>query len=445
MSALSLAEAATPQPSPSSLDLARRLRKRRLGLERGHVPSGGPPTRPDIYFDHAPCGTYPIIALRSVPCDLYIKGYCGPCSYSARAYPVGLSQQALYASLLTQIEWVLSHFDELFVKRSSGRLDGYRLRPAPARPWYMLQLAGESSFFRDAEVPPAYRRAILERLVSFQERHGINLHLMLECRAEHLLAADRSGELCELGPLFRALDVVVNMGFEYRDDYLRNTFFAKSLDLEALEAGVEAAKTHRLDPGIFIFAGGHILTVREVLEETERTLRYLEELDVFCNVMVPNLQSYTVPDLLWEFGEYELPDPYFLLDVAELVLRFRPTRPNRVTPFDWFIGGLESDPPPRVTLLNNPRRATPYHTTQEIHACLLDLVRTLDKTRFRRDRGILRARPEHQPYEVSRKRSDGRPWAERLATATQFAWRHLPTYDAHMSGRDGREKHGFAS
>ncbi len=83
----------------------------------------------------------------------------------------------------------------------------------------MMQLAGESSFFRDAEVPLVYRRAILERLVAFQGERGVNLHLMLECRPEHLLAAARSGELADLAPLLQALDTVVNVGLECHDEF----------------------------------------------------------------------------------------------------------------------------------------------------------------------------------------------------------------------------------
>lgn len=417
--------------------LSRELRKRRLRYEKKEEPLHGAPEKPDIYFDYAPCGTYPIIALRTVPCDKYILGYCGPCSYSARSYPAGLGQQELYAGLMGQLEWVLTHFDELFVTRGNGRLDGYHLREAPERPWYMLQLAGESSFFRDAEVPPNYRRAILERLIKFQEKQGVNFHLMLECRPDHLLAAHESGELRELEPLLDALDVVINVGFECHDDFLRDVVFAKDLSREVFSQAMAVAQSYRLDPGVFLFAGATVLTTSEMLEEVGRGLGYLQNLGLFANVMVPNLQTYTLPDLLYEAGRYRLPEPYFLLDIVDLLLDFRPERPHAVTPFDWFLGGLESDPLPRLNLLTNPRKSTSDSVTHAIHQCVLELVRSLDEARYRREAERLRAEPDFACHLRDLARLDERSWSERLAEDLAFAQSYVEVYDSQIqSGRD---------
>jgi len=417
-----------------SRELSRELRKRRLRYEKKEEPLHGAPEKPDIFFDHAPCGTYPIIALRTVPCDKYILGYCGPCSYSARSYPAGLGQQALYAGLMGQLEWVLTHFDELFVKRSNGRLDGYHLREAPERPWYMLQLAGESSFFRDAEVPPNYRRAILERLVLFQEERGVNLHLMLECRPEHLLAAHESGELRALDPLLHALDVVVNVGFECHDDFLRNVVFAKDLDLDTFSQAMAVAQSYRLDPGVFLFAGATVLTTSEMLDEVESGLGYLQDSGLFANIMVPNLQTYTLPDLLYEAGCYQLPEPYFLLDLADRLLDYRPDRPHAVTPFHWFLGGLESDPLPRLNLLTNPRKYTSDEVTHSIHRCVLELVHTLDEVRYRREAARLRAEPDYAWHLRDLARTDDRTWPERLADYLTIAQNYLEEYCPETTG-----------
>ena len=408
--------------------LSRELRKRRLRYESALEPLRGAPHRPDIYWDHAPSGTYPIIALRTVPCDKYVQGYCGPCSYSARSYPAGLSRGEIYEGLMTQLEWVLTHFDRLFVAGASGHLDGYRLRKAPERPWHQLQLAGESSFFRDAEVPRPRRRAILERLIAFQDQRGVNLHLMLECRPEHLLAAERSGELQELAPLLGALDTVVNVGFEAEDDFLRNLVFAKDLDRATFVEAMQVAQGYRLDPGVFLFAGSSILTTAEMLEETERSLSFLQRLGLFANLMVPNLQAYTLPDLLYEAGRYRLPEPYFLLDLADLLLAFRPTRPHPVTPFDWFLGGLESDPPPRVNILTHPRRRASDTVAASIHGCVLELVHTMDEARYRRQAQQLRLHPDHAHHLEDLSRRDDRPLRQRLVEDLAFASGYLETY-----------------
>lgn len=412
--------------------ISRELRKRRLKQESAIKPQESSLDRPDIYWDHAPTGTYPIIAFRTIPCDKYIKGNCGPCSYSARSYPAGLSSKTIYSSLMDQLEWVLGNFEELFVKRSNGELEGYQLRQAPDRPWYMMQLAGESSFFRDAEIPPEYRRKILGRLIEFQEEQKINLHVMLECRAEHLLAANDSGELEALEPFLRGLDAVVNVGYESHDEFLRNVAFDKDLRAMAFERAMRVAKERKLDPGVFIFAGTTFQTTSEILQGLSRDLGYLQSMGLFANVMVPNLQAYTLPDLLHEFGEYRLPEPYFLLDVADCLLTFRPVRNHPVTPFDWFIGGIESDPPPRLNILTNPSRQTSVEVTTQIHECLLRLVRNLDADEYRRETARLRAKPDYIFHSEGLAIKDGRPWQERLEANLAFAESHLEVYDSQI-------------
>ncbi|ANB02039.1 hypothetical protein [Ectothiorhodospira sp. BSL-9] len=411
-----------------ALALTRELRKRRLRHERATAPLAGAPQRPDIYWDHAPSGRYPIIAFRSVPCDKYVLGFCGPCSYSARAHPAGLTREAQYASLPRQLEWLLERFDDLFVAEASGRLPGYRLRSAPRRPWYMLQLAGESSFFRDAEVPPIQRKMILERLLTFQEERGVNLHLMLECRAEHILNVERSGELRDLAPLLRSLDAVINVGFEAENDFLRNVGFAKDLPRTSFIKAMKVAQVYGLDPGVFVFAGATFLTVAEILEQTTNSLMFLEKLGLFANVMVPNLQAYTLPDLLHEVGLYRLPEPYFLLDLADRLLAFRPVRSRPVTPFDWFLGGLESDPRPRCNLLTNPHRQTTDAVTEAIHACIIDLVRNQDDVAYRARAARLRAAPDHAFHEHDLRRRDARPWCRRLQEQLDVAAGFVENY-----------------
>lgn len=412
--------------------LSRQLRKRRLRLERVADPLTGAPSRPDLYFDHAPSGRYPIVALRTVPCDSYVGGHCTPCSYSARAYAAGLAREDLYRGIEHQVEWMLDRFDELFTTKANGRLDGWNLRAAPDRPWYMLQLAGESSFFRDAEVPPAQRRWVLERLCAFQSERGVNLHLMLESRPEHLLAAEERGELAELAPLMAALDVVVNVGLEWRDDFLRNVVFGKQLELGVFIRAMQAARRRRLDPGAFLFAGSSILTTGELLVQIDRSLRFTESLGLFANLMVPNLQTHTLPHLLYQAGRYDLPEPYFLLDVADGLLSYRPRRPHPVTPFDWFLGGLESDPAPDMTLLDHPRRRTGEATTSAIHACLLDLVRTMDVQRYRSEAACLRAEPDYQIHLRDLGRTDARTWRERLAAELEFLSDYLHDSDVKL-------------
>ena len=413
--------------------LSRKLRARRLLLENIREPLQELPTKPDIFFEQAPNGLYPIVAFRTVPCDNYIKGYCHPCSYSARSYPSNLSGDEINRALLKQFDWLIDNFDAVCLQHADGNLKGYRLHNHLAKPSYMLQLAGMSSFFSDMEMPPLMRKTILERLVAFQERKNINLHVMLETRPEHLVTANDKGELSALSSLLQRLNAVVNMGFEAHDDFLRNVVFAKKLQLALFERAVSVAKQFCLDPGIFLFAGGFILTIAEILAEMRKNLAYLHDLSLFANVMVPNIQQYTLPDVLYEAGIYSLPEPYFLLDLLEILADFEPDRPNPVTPFNWFIGGLVADPAPRMTIMNHARRKTSERVTQAIENCLHEFIRGGNGNRLKRSITLLRKEADYQYHLEDLNKSNPLPWKIRLKNTMQIANDYFTVYDDNIS------------
>ena len=416
--------------------ISKSLRKNMLDIEKRKNPVHSFPERPDIYYEHGPCGTYPIIAFRTVPCNMYLSGYCSPCGYSARPYPENWDSSDYNESIMQQLDWILNNFKDVFVNRQSGQLRGYNLRKAPDRPWYMLQLSGASSFFRDEEISPSLRKAILERLIDFQDEQDVNLHVMLECRPEHIISAHNSGELRKLNSIFKSLDVVINMGLEYYDNWLRNSLFAKNLKLSVFEEAVKIAKYWRLDPGVFLFAGGFILTIDEILKETYRSLKYLENLGVFVNIMIPNIQDYTVPGLLWKLGIYELPEPYFLLDVVALVLDFSPDRIHAITPFNWFIGGFESDPTPMATLLNNPRSLVHNSTTKEIYSAFLELVKTRNSSKFLKTAKLLKKEPDFQAYKTQLLKKENRPRSLRLRALLEVARSSFSGYNSEGGGQN---------
>ena len=414
--------------------LSRMLRKQRLRQERQLQNDRALESRPDIYFDLGPDGEYPIIAFRTVPCDLYVKGFCAPCSYSARPWVAGAGRDAIHDTILIQLDWILAHFDELFTRRARGKLAGYRFRRVGDRrdtPRYMMQLAGESSFFRDDEIPPRYRRLIWERLAIFQQQKGVQLHVMLETRPEHLVAAGKTGELDELASLFEQLNVVVNMGFEVADDWLREVVFMKKLTKEIFREAVEIAHAYHLDPGVFVYPGLEVLSVPEMLSVLRDTLTFLQPMGVFVNVMMPNLQAWTLPDVHYEAHLWMLPEPYFLLDVIDILLEYEPERPDPVTPFHWFLGGLVSDPTPRATLLSHPRRQTGDAATAAIHEALRRLVCANDANDYQRKAKALRCQADMKFHVENLEKSRemmarvGLDWQERLRELLHLASRYL--------------------
>jgi|GEM_PF-3350550 len=407
--------------------ISRELRQRRQALDDLHAPGPiGAGQGPDVYFDLGPSGQYPIVALRTVPCDLYSGGSCVPCAYSARPSLKRIQIDEYPSSLLEQLDRLFLDFRHYFGERADGTLAG--IVSSGRERWYTLQLAGQSSFFRDAEIPRAARRALLERVIEWQSRLGVRFQVMLECRPEHLVVAETSGELEYLSVLLDGLRAVVNMGCEYHDDDLRNVLFDKRLSRADFEAAVAVAHRRRLDPGIFAFAGGHVLLPSEVLESFDETLHYFKAIDVFANVMVPNTQAFSLPDLLYDIGCYTLPEPFFLLDVIDRLIEYRPARKFGQFPFHWFVGGLVTDPPARRTLLDHPRRRTSASTTRAIVEVIQTLVRTGDGDAYCRAAERLRRHPDHRHHQEDLAVRDPRPWRVRLTEALHRAASAIDCY-----------------
>lgn len=413
-------------------EISRNLRHRRLELEKTFCQMDSLPDKPDLYYDNSPWGQHAIVAFRTVPCRMYLKGYCTPCGYSGRAYPNSVDPSTLRDGLLRQIAWLLSHLDELFGCR---RNEPHRARNAQTcadQPLFMLELAGTSSFFCDHELPPEIRQVLLERLVAFQQEREINIHLVLEMRPEHLVSAERSGELEKLHHLLRALNAAVNLGYEASDSFIRNVVYLKNLDDMTFQHAIAIAKKAGLDPGAFVFAGGYTLTAGETLYETKQTLDHLEKPGLFANVMVPNLQAYTLPDLLFEMGNYFLPEPYLVLDLIDMLAQYRPQRRNKITPFDWFLGGITADPPPRFNIFTNPCKRTSDAVSAAIHNSAYKLIDTGDWAAYLRIARSLRSAPDYQHHVEDLSFNDERPWTQRMNDALEFALQHLEEYDMRM-------------
>jgi radical SAM enzyme (TIGR01210 family) len=402
---------------------AARRREDTRALEDRH----GTPQGPDVYFDVGPSGWYPIIALRTVPCDLYQAGSCVPCAYSARPALPPMAPEAYRASLLDQVDrFFEAYARDSFVKGSPLRKPGSPASRVDAR--RPIQIAGQSSFFRDAEIPREARRAILERVLEWQGRLGLRLQVMLESRPEHLVAAAASGELDELAPLLRTLGSVVNIGYEYDDDDLRNVLFDKRLARTDFESAIRAAHARGLDPGAFAFVGGTVLTQTEALDALDRTLRRFAVLDVFPNAMLPNLQSHTIPHLLYDVGHYTLPEPFFLLDVMDRLMAHSRSLATASTDFHWFVGGLETDPPACGTVFDHPRRRTSAATTDDIREVVYATLMSGHRDAYRRAAEALRRHPDHRHHAEALAFRDPRPWKARLAEALTHAEQAMPAY-----------------
>lgn len=343
------------------------------------------PEAPGFFYEQGEFGDYPIFAYPGKKCDQYAAGFCTPCGYSGIPRSDRLKLSDFYHAQIDQTQYVLDHFHEIIESKQSGYLNKHRVyKRFPDGPTYKLQLAGESSFFRDAEIPMENRFQILEMFDRFSMQNKVNLHIMLEVRPEHLIKAEASGELDVYRDRgwIKNFTLVVNMGFECFDEVTRNLIYNKNLRLNALEQSVKIAKAYDLDPSLFVFLGGHSLNEAEILADTLKTLDYLQQLNIPPSLMCPNLQPYTINHLLYTYDRYNLADPRTIVKVVEICKDFKIDRQNPSLEVDWFFGGLEAEPAPWLTVFNNPKKITCESCSEILYRSLFELKKNYDLDAF---------------------------------------------------------------
>jgi uncharacterized Fe-S cluster-containing MiaB family protein len=163
------------------------------------------------------------------------------------------------------------------------------------------------------------------------------------------------------------------MGFEAYDEVSRNVLFNKNMELSQLEESIRIAKDYDLDPSLFVFIGPHSMSEKEVVEDTRKTLNYLKTLDVPPSLMSPNLQPYTINHLLYVYDRYNLVDPRTIVKIVDLCKDIELGRLNPSLDVDWFIGGLDAEPAPWLTVFNNKKRISCDSCNETIYNALYKL------------------------------------------------------------------------
>lgn len=334
------------------------------------------PKEPRYFYEHGEFGEYPIFAFSSPRCGMYEAGFCTPCGYSNIAGTGGISKKRLYNAQISQAQYILDNFDRFITSKQTGILNKHNIyRRFKNAPCYKLQIAGNSSFFRDMEITRENRWKILHLFDNYAKEKQINLHIMLETRPEHLIQAYETGEFDEIEKrgLLKNLNIVVNMGFESVNEFSRNVIYSKNMELSDVKKSVVIAKNYGLDPSLFLFLGFHSMVEREIIKDVRESLDYLKILNVPPSLMIPNIQKYTINDLLYKYGRYNLIDPRTILEIVKLCLDFKLTRDSPSLKVDWFFGGLEAEPSPYLSIFNNKKNITCEKCSRIIHKHLLQL------------------------------------------------------------------------
>ncbi len=426
--------------SPGEQELLQRTRRlmrtmRRATYDRDDVLEG-PVTKPFLFHTPNLCGDYAVIVLGSRRCSKYTAGNCTPCHYSGLPHPRALSQEGLRKGLLAQADHLVENFDELVLKHQRGDGHGYRLpRRFPQGCFADFELAGEGSFLADSEIPPEVRRSILEKVTKLSERRKMDLHIGLEVKAEDVLRAEQRGELASWESLRQLLNLSLLMGYESRDDTVRELLFAKGLAIGDLERAISIAHRQALRPVCFVYAGAHTLTEEVMVGDVRASITWLRSRGAGVYLMLANLQPHTLPHLLHQDGRYRMMDIRTALRLVEVTIAGgegdSPVHFHAGQ--DWNIGGLSAEPNPELTVFGNPHGSSCARCRQQAQEAVLQLVRSRETAPFHHQVSIIRScdagcearylRHREQQLEHSE-----RPLLERVADNLAHAERAINGY-----------------
>jgi radical SAM enzyme (TIGR01210 family) len=275
-------------------------------------------------------GAWPEYILHTKSCKKSTHGCCVPCGYSNIPSVVSNSK-AYRRSLLSQITWIFSNFEENIIAKQRLRVSGLTNR---------VVIAPTGSLFSAHEIPHDVLREMLDCMCSY--RNGHNLQVIFETHVEDFLRAADSGLLDSLVPHFNNLQSVFIFGFESKNDYTRNVLYGKGLRIEDFERAINVSKGFGFPSGAFVFVGNIGMRQADMIHDASQTLKYLRGLDVIPVVMFANIKQFTIPHFLYMYGQYKIVEPLTMHSViCELMKVFGDEEKN----LPWMIADPVGGPP----------------------------------------------------------------------------------------------------
>lgn len=310
-------------------------------------------------------GPWPEYILHGYSCYRSKRGYCTPCGYS-NITPVVAEDREVQSSVLNQVDWILSDFDlnvlsKQCLKNSEGGCN--------------IVITPIGSFFSNYEINPNTRKKILQKLKVFSEKKKINFNLYIESHSHDVISSFESGELNELNDYLTKLNTTIIMGFESRDNFVRNVLYCKNLDLGDFEKAYKILNDANLRVGAFLFAGCHSMLQGEILEDVEESIIYLNKLNILPVFMIANFKEYTIDHLLFKFKKHVSIEPRTILDLITLISKYYIGSDKKIP---WLLADPVGGPPdPEVHPFNSMKYAC-AQCSQSILEALRYLRQTYD-------------------------------------------------------------------
>lgn len=200
-----------------------------------------------------------------------------------------------------------------------------------------IALFNGGSFFVDSELPPEFRRAMIDDV----SRRAHFRQVMVESRPEYITPA----ALTEAGPILAAgQDFVIGIGIESASDKVRNKLLKKGMQRAAIERAVRLMKERGIKLFAYAFLKAPGLTEAEALADARETMTYLtdlgaDEIALSCAFVPPG----TPLETQYHSGTFRPPWLWTVMQIIE-----------EATENGWplSVGGFDDNPTP-VAIASN--------------------------------------------------------------------------------------------
>lgn len=328
-------------------------------------------------------GPWPEYNLRGNYCKRSLQGLCSPCFYAKFPEIVGL---ALSDALKQQINKILEEF-EYIENNQYGKLPDGIVRANQAKLHFRnttplgLCVTPCGSFFDNNELPPEVRLHLLQGLINKRDTIKRDIVLYVESHAKDLISHQFTLEEINI---IQEVQLRVVLGFESRNDFVRNVLYNKNLELNTFEQAVTVAKKNKVIPYAFVIAGLSPMNNSETIQDVSESIDYLIEKEVTPVLMFTNIQRFTIADVLTKQNQDIILKPRTVLEILKSVIDKIPENPLSFHDSFLVADPVGGPPEPDTHIFSSREKVTCDKCSTEIYDMLLELRNSHDTTAFRK-------------------------------------------------------------
>ena len=330
-------------------------------------------------------------------CENCVRGSCSVCGYTT--IKSGIPNKEIINSGIDQFESIMDNFQGNVIEKQYGPV----YAPDVQNP-IGLTISPTGSFFSENELPTSVRIQMEKRMVDEAEKNGdINLVFTAEAHARDISSKARSSYF-DLGTgkeemdLLRRLNTQIILGFESRNDFVRNGIYNKDLKISDFDTARKELLEQGLRVGAFVFCGLAPMTDAEAKQDALSTVQYLAENEVFPVMMFANIQPNTITDILRANDKYKMLEPFTVVDsIAEMLMA---TQQNKNQ--NWLVPDPVGGPPdPEFNIfLDRDDTASSDATNQRLRQMLYDLRNSRNVDSYMSQLAELHKTDEYQAYQM---------------------------------------------